>query len=72
MFAHVLCHEKAKKLPFRALISQCHDILSQKEDIIFDESTNADRPQDSVDALRQLNKQVVINLVFDGDKKMVE
>lgn len=71
MFAHVLCHEKANKLPFRQLISLCHEILSKKEEIIFDES-NLDRPQDSVEALRQLNKHVVVNLVFDGDMKQIE
>ena len=71
VFAHVLCHEKANKLPFKQLINQCHEILSKKEDIIFDE-TSTDRPGDSIEALRQLNKHVVINLVFDGDMKQIE
>ena len=48
-----------------------NQISTKKEEIIFDES-NLDRPQDSVDALRQLNKQVIIDLVFDGDMKMIK
>ena len=71
VFAHILCHEKAQKLPFKQLINQCHEILSKKEDIIFDE-TNTEKPQDSYEAFRQLNRSVVINLVFDGDMKMIE
>ena len=70
VFAHSLCHVKAKKLPFKELIDQCHEILSKKEPIIFDETTS-ERPQNSVEAIRQLNKNVVINLVFDGDMKQI-
>lgn len=71
VFAHVMCHANQDKvLPFIGLISQCHSVLSVNEPILF--SKESKDGQSTVDALRQLNRMVVINLVYDPDRKNID
>jgi len=73
VFAHVMCHEigpnQTKKLPFIALIAQCHSVLSVNEPILFSKDTKDNTS--TVDALKQLNRHCVINLVYDPDRKNI-
>jgi hypothetical protein len=58
-------------LPFLALIAQCHEVLSVNEPILFNKDSR-DSQQNTVDALKQLSRHVVINLVYDPDRKSID
>lgn len=71
VFAHVMCHQIGSKMPFISLIAQCHSVLSVNEPILFSKDTK-DGGQNTVDALKQLNRHCVINLVYDPDRKQID
>jgi hypothetical protein len=70
-----MCHQnlvgQTQKLPFLSLISQCHEVLSVNEPILFNKDSR-DNQQSTVDALKQLSRHVVINLVYDPDRKLID
>ena len=58
-------------MPFLALIAQCHEVLSVNEPILFNKDSK-DSQLNTVEALRQLSKNVTINLVYDPDRKGID
>lgn len=54
-----------------ALIAQCHEVLSVNEPILFNKDSK-DSQLNTVEALRQLSKNVTINLVYDPDRKGID
>ena len=72
--AHLLCIEKvAGKFPLKELISQCHDIVSTNEKILFEETTSQPRNyQDATEAIRNLHRREMVKIVYDPDGSLME
>ena len=70
----MLCIEKvAGKFPLKELISQCHDIVSTNEKILFEETTSQTRNyQDATEAIRNLHRREMIKIVYDPDGSLME
>jgi hypothetical protein len=70
--AHCLCLEKMAKFPLKELIHKCHDIISNNESILFEETKEIKSHHDATEAIRQLNRRDMIKVVYDPDGSHME
>lgn len=70
--AHCLCLERVGKFPLSELIHQCHNIISNNESILFEETKDNKINNDATEAIRQLNRRDMIKIVYDPDLSRME
>jgi len=70
--AHSLCTDKLGKFPLKELITQCHDIISCNERILFEEAKEVRNYQDATEAIRNLHRREMIKVVYDPDGSLME
>lgn len=70
--AHALCLDKIGKFPLKELITQCHDVISCNEHILFEEAKDVKNQQDASEAIRNLHRREVIKVVYDPDGSLME
>ena len=70
--SHVLCIDKSTKLPLKELVQKCHDVISDNESILFEETRENRTSLDATEAIRQLNRRDMVKVVYDPDGALME
>lgn len=71
--ANLLCIEKLGKFPLKELIHQCHEVISNYESILFQETKDTrSNNLDASEAIRSLHRREMIKVVYDPDGSLME